>query len=139
MVITPDCPLACICARNIYTSSAARSGDLWLGVVITKWTKATKPIGAKGCVIGFVAISWHGLVIEGFQVNSSPTGLFLEFPRHRTASGRWLRIVRFRTVAEQQFFRTEVLAALMKAYPEDFIGRKAAMPPMRQRRSARAA
>jgi DNA-binding cell septation regulator SpoVG len=102
-----------------------------LGVVITKWTKATKPIGTTGCVIGFVAINWHGLIVEGFQVIRGERGLFLEFPRTRTSAGRWLRLVRFRTVAEQEAFRSEVLAWLMKSYPEDFEGLEAEKPRQR--------
>jgi hypothetical protein len=54
--------------------------------------------------------------------------LFLEFPQQRTASGRWIRIARFKTVREQEAFRTEVLAALMRVYPEDFVE---AEPPRR--------
>ena len=50
-----------------------------MSVVITKWTKATKPIGEKGCVIGFVEIDWHGLIVGGFHVNTGPRGLFVEF------------------------------------------------------------
>ena len=91
-------------------------------------TKAIKPIGAKGCVIGFVAVVWHGLIVEGFQVNNGPHGLFLEFPKQRTRYGRWLKIVRFRTVREQEAFRTEVLAALMRAYPGDFAGYEVEKP-----------
>jgi DNA-binding cell septation regulator SpoVG len=83
---------------------------------------------AKGCVIGFVEINWHGLIIAGFHINTGPRGLFLEFPQQRTASGRWIRIARFKTVREQEAFRTEVLAALMRVYPEDFVE---AEPPRR--------
>ena len=93
-----------------------------IGVVITKWTRVDRPIGVKGCVIGFVEISWHGLIIGGFHVNTGPRGLFVEFPQHRTASGRWIRIARFKTVREQEAFKTEVLAALMKHYPQDVFG-----------------
>jgi DNA-binding cell septation regulator SpoVG len=114
----------------------ARSGDPWLSVAITKWTKATEPIGARGCVVGFIAISWHGLIVEGFQVINGPRGLFLEMPTQRTRTGRWLRLVRFRTVAEQEAFKTEVLAALMKAYPEDFVGLEAAKPRIRRSKAA---
>lgn len=102
-----------------------------MSVAITKWTKATKPIGAKGCVHGFTAVSWHGMIIEGFQVIRGPSGLFLEMPTQRTGAGRWLRLVRFRTVAEQEAFRHEVLAALMRADPEDFAGHEAEKPRTR--------
>jgi hypothetical protein len=105
-----------------------RSGDPQLSVVITKWTKATKPIGEKGCVIGFVEIDWHGLIVGGFHVNTGPRGLFVEFPQHRTASGRWIRIARFKTVREQEAFKTQVLAALMREFPEDFQGFPAETP-----------
>jgi DNA-binding cell septation regulator SpoVG len=91
-------------------------------VVIRKWTKATKPIGPKGCVIGFVEISWHGLIIGGFHVNTGARGVFVEFPQQRTAGGRWIRVARFRTSREKRAFQAEVLAALVKAYPEDFEG-----------------
>ena len=79
-------------------------------------------------MIGFVDISWHGLIIGGFHVNTGPRGLFVEFPQHRTARGRWVRIARFKTVLEQEAFRAEVLAALMRAYPEDFVGYEAEKP-----------
>jgi DNA-binding cell septation regulator SpoVG len=71
-------------------------------------------------VIGFVEISWHGLIVGGFHVNTGPRGLFLEFPQHRTASGRWIRVARFKRVREQEAFRTEVLEALRRSYPRDF-------------------
>ena len=106
----------------------ARVSDPWLSVAITKWTKATKPIGVKGCVIGFVEIDWHGLIVGGFQVNSGPRGPFVEFPVQRTAGGRWVRVARFKTVREQETFRTVVLAALMRTYPGDFVGYEAEKP-----------
>ena len=42
-------------------------------------TRGDRPVGVKGCVIGFVEISWHGLIIAGFHVNTGPRGLFVEF------------------------------------------------------------
>ena len=99
-----------------------------MGVVITKWTKAIKPIGTKGCVVGFTAISWYDMIVEGFQVINGPRGLFLEMPTQRTRAGRRLRLVRFRTVAVQEAFKAEMLAALIRAYPEDFIGFEAEPP-----------
>jgi hypothetical protein len=59
----------------------AKSGEARAGVLIAKWTRATKPIGRNGCVFGFVAVSSHGLIVEGFQVNTGPHGLFIEFPK----------------------------------------------------------
>ena len=99
-----------------------------IGVVITKWTRVDRPIGVKGCVIGVVEIDWHGLIVGRFHVNTGPRGLFVEFPQHRTASGRWIRVARLKTVREQQAFKTQVLAALMKASPEDFEGFEAEKP-----------
>ena len=99
-----------------------------IGVVITKWTRVDRPIGVKGCVIGFVEIDWHGLIVGRFHVNTGPRGLFVEFPQHRTASGRWIRVARLKTVRDQQAFKTQVLAALMKASPEDFEGFEAEKP-----------
>jgi hypothetical protein len=61
------------------------------------------------------------MIVEGFQILNGEYGPFLEFPR-RFVHGRWLPRVRFRTVVERETFRREVLAALMKAYPEDFEG-----------------
>jgi DNA-binding cell septation regulator SpoVG len=73
-------------------------------------------------VVGFVEIDWYGMIIGGFHVNTGPRGVFVEFPQHRTAGGRWIRVARFKTVREKRAFQAEVLAALMKAYPEDFQG-----------------
>ena len=42
----------------------------------------------------------------------------------------WLPVVHFKTAAERESFRTAVLAALMRAYPEDFVGFEA-QPPRR--------
>jgi hypothetical protein len=61
-------------------------------------------------------------VSAGFSWSSRALG-------HQPA--RWLRLVRFRTVAEQEAFRSEVLAWLMKSYPEDFEGLEAEKPRQR--------
>ena len=62
------------------------------------------------------------MIIGGFHVNTGPRGVFVEFPQHRTAGGRWIRVARFRTLREKRAFQDEVLAALVKAYPQDFEG-----------------
>jgi DNA-binding cell septation regulator SpoVG len=51
---------------------------------------AWRPIGAKGWVIGFVAVS---MIVEGFHVISEPRGVFVDYPKHRTGAGRYLRLV----------------------------------------------
>jgi DNA-binding cell septation regulator SpoVG len=94
-------------------------------ISIVAWRRFGAPVGA---VIGSVAVDWYGLIVDSIQVSTSPTGLFILLPRRRTPNGRWLKFVRFRTVREEQAFKTEVLAALMSAYPEDFVGHEAAKP-----------
>jgi DNA-binding cell septation regulator SpoVG len=90
-----------------------------VSVAIVKWQPVPQ---ASRKTIGFAAVSWHGLIVDAIPVTQGPRGLFVSMPSRRAGNGRWLKIVRFRTVAEETAFRTEVLAALMKAYPEDFEG-----------------
>jgi DNA-binding cell septation regulator SpoVG len=96
-----------------------------LSVAIVKWQRLTEPAGKT---IGFTAISWHGLIVDAFSVSEGPRGLFISMPRRRASNGRWLKVARFRTVAEEDAFRREVLAALMRAYPQDFAGYEAEPP-----------
>ena len=49
-------------------------------------------------------------------------------PARRVPNGRYLKVVRFRTVREETAFKTEVLVGLMRAYPEDFVGFEAEPP-----------
>ena len=91
-------------------------------------TRGDRPVGVKGCVIGFVEISWHGLIIAGFHVNTGPRGLFVEFRSIERQVAAGYGVARLKTVREQQAFKTQVLAALMKAYPEDFEGFEAEKP-----------
>ena len=98
------------------------------GVVITKWVRLEKPAGPKGWIIGFVAVSWHGLIVEGFQVLNGERGLFLDFPKRPRGDGRWLPVVHFTTAAEREDFRSAVLDALMREYPKDFEGFSAETP-----------
>jgi len=68
------------------------------------------------------------MILAGVPINESPTGLFVEMPAKRGANGRWYPIVRFPTVAEDQAFKAAILAALMREYPEDFVGFEAEKP-----------
>jgi DNA-binding cell septation regulator SpoVG len=90
-----------------------------LSIAIVKWARRDPPLGQT---IGFAAISWHGMIVEGFLVNRSPTGLFLAMPKRRGSNGVWYEIAHFKTAAEREAFKREVLAALMRAYPQDFEG-----------------
>ena len=49
-------------------------------------------------------------------------------PARRVRNGRYLKVVRFKTVREETAFKTEVLAALIRAYPADFAGFEAEPP-----------
>jgi hypothetical protein len=76
-------------------------------ISIVAWRRFGAPVGA---VIGSVAVDWYGLIVDSIQVSTSPTGLFIVLPRRRTPNGRWLKFVRFRTVREEQAFKTEVFS-----------------------------
>jgi len=54
--------------------------------------------------------------------------LFVDTPKRRGADGRFYPVFRFPTVAERVAFRSAVLAALMREYPEDFEGFSAETP-----------
>jgi DNA-binding cell septation regulator SpoVG len=97
-----------------------------LSVAIVKWRRLDPPIGKT---LGFAAISWHGLIVEGFVVNDGPHGPFLDLPKRRGANGRWYEVARFSTVAEREAFRREAFAALMRVYPQDFEGLAVRLPP----------
>jgi DNA-binding cell septation regulator SpoVG len=97
-----------------------------VSVAIVKW----QPV-PHGKTLGFTAVSWYGLIVDAIPVTLGPHGLFISMPSRRISNGRWLKVVRFVTVAEQEAFKTEVLAALMRAYPEDFVGLEAEKPRKR--------
>jgi DNA-binding cell septation regulator SpoVG len=78
--------------------------------------------------MGFIAVSWHGLIVDSIPVNIGPRGLFVALPSRRAGNGRWLKVVRFKTVREETAFKVEVLAALMRTYPQDFVGFEAEPP-----------
>jgi DNA-binding cell septation regulator SpoVG len=88
-------------------------------VAIVKWQRLPQPFGKT---LGFIAVSWHGLIVDAIPVTQGPRGLFISMPSRRVRNGRWLKVVRFKTVREETAFKTEVLAALMRAYPQDFVG-----------------
>ena len=100
-----------------------------MSVAIVKWERLTEPVVSE--TIGFTAVSWHGLIVDSIPVSIGPRGLFVALPSRRAGNGRWLKIVRFKTVREEEAFKTEVLAALMNTYPEDFVGFGAPASPPR--------
>jgi DNA-binding cell septation regulator SpoVG len=73
-------------------------------------------------------MSWFGLVIDGIPVREGKRGPFVAIPTRRGGNGVFYPLFRFLTVADREAFKTEVLAALMKAYPEDFEGFEAEEP-----------
>jgi DNA-binding cell septation regulator SpoVG len=91
-----------------------------VSVAIVKW----QPV-PHGKTIGFTAVSWDDLIVDAIPVTQGPRGLFVSMPSRRISNGRWLKVVRFKTARAEQAFKREVLAALMKAYPEDFEGLEA--------------
>ena len=97
-----------------------------MSVVISAWRRLNEPRAGK--TLGFCSISWFGLILDGIPVNESPTGLFVDTPKRRGADGRFYPVFRFPTVAERVAFRSAVLAALMREYPEDFEGFSAETP-----------
>ena len=94
-------------------------------VAVVKWQRLPQPFGKT---IGFTAVSWRGLIVDAIPVTQGPRGLFISMPARRVRNGRYLKVVRFKTVREETAFKTEVLAALMKHYPEDFAGFEAEKP-----------
>jgi len=54
--------------------------------------------------------------------------LFVEMPARRGKNGVWYPIARFARTQKRDSFRAAVLAALMREYPEDFVGFEAEKP-----------
>jgi len=94
-------------------------------VAVVKWQRLPQPFGKT---IGFTAVSWHGLIVDAIPVTQGPRGLFISMPARRVPNGRYLKVVRFKTVREETAFKSAALAALMREYPEDFEGFTAEKP-----------
>jgi DNA-binding cell septation regulator SpoVG len=83
---------------------------------IVRWTPKR-----SGGIVGFCAVLFGEVIVEGIRIQVGPDGLFAAMPA-RYWSRRWQPIVYFQTTGAYHQFSQEIVAALMKAYPEDFEG-----------------